>query len=156
MDPLSPIAIAHVGLTVSDLAAALRFWEPFLGRRAHARPRLDRAYTQRLVGIDGVVIEAAFIRIGAAGTLELLQYLGSAPSPAGPDHNRPGHAHVCLAVGDVAATAAAAVALGATIVGQGPVSIDAGPNAGLDAVYLRVPPDDHTVELFGSSDPNRV
>jgi hypothetical protein len=52
-------------------------------------------------------------------------------------------------VEDVEAAWVRATALGAEPVGtHGPVLIDAGPNAGMRAAYLRVPPDRHTLELF--------
>jgi len=141
-------AVAHVGLTVSDLDLALRFWERLLGRRARARTVLRRPYVGRLVGIPGVEIEAAFVALGGGVELELLCYRGAPPAPLPPASGAPGHAHLCLAVADVERTAARAVVHGAVPVGGGPVAIDAGPNAGTRAVYLRVPPDAHTLELF--------
>jgi catechol 2,3-dioxygenase-like lactoylglutathione lyase family enzyme len=140
--------IAHVGLSVSRLDAALAFWEPFLGAAAHARAQLDRPYTASLVGIVGVEIAAAFVRIGDGGVLELLEYQTGERAAVAPDSSNPGHAHVCLYVADVVDATTRAVALGAKVVGDGPVLIDAGTNAGISAVYLRVPPDRHTVELF--------
>jgi catechol 2,3-dioxygenase-like lactoylglutathione lyase family enzyme len=146
-DP-AKLEIAHVGLSVSHLDAALAFWEPFLGAAAHARTQLNRPYTAGLVGIPSVEIAAAFVRIGDVGVLELLEYQTGETVPVAPDSSNPGHAHVCLYVLDVGDATARAAALGARVVGDGPVLIDAGTNAGTTAVYLRVPPDWHTVELF--------
>ncbi len=143
--------VRHVGLTVSDLGVALAFWEGVLGRQASARTVLERPYVGALVGMPEIVIDAAFVAIDDGVMLELLHYRHTRGSVIGPASFQPGHAHLCLAVDDIAAACEAAVAHGARSVSGEPIVIDAGPNAGTRAVYLRVPPDWHTVELFERS-----
>jgi catechol 2,3-dioxygenase-like lactoylglutathione lyase family enzyme len=144
---VSVLRLHHAGLTVSDLDRALAFWEGFLGAPARVRTLLERPYTGRLVGHPGVRIEAAFLPLGGGVQLELLDYKLDRREPAGEASESPGHAHVCLEVGDLDAACRRALELGARVAG-GPVEIDAGPNRGMRAVYLRVPPDGHTLELF--------
>ncbi len=141
-------SLAHVGLTVSDLDAAVAFWERFLGTPPASRPTLDRPYVERLVGIPGVRIEAAFFDLPGGVRVELLEY--PAARPSGPvSHERPGHAHVCLWTGSAAQSWRRAVDCGAEPVDPaGPVAIDSGRHAGLWAAYLRIPPDGHVLELF--------
>ena len=54
--------------------------------------------------------------------------------------------HVCLRVDDMAAAHGHAVACGARPVGEGPIQVAAGPNAGMWVAYLR-DPDGVTIEL---------
>jgi catechol 2,3-dioxygenase-like lactoylglutathione lyase family enzyme len=148
------LGVHHVGLTVSDLDAALSFWEGFLGRPAKARLLLERKYTQELVGIPGVKIQAAFIDIGDGSALELLAYQTDVGASLPPQSNNPGHVHLCLKVTDMDSAYGRAEFLGGQIVSKdGPVLIDSGPNVGTRAVYMRVPPDFHTVELFQVAGP---
>jgi catechol 2,3-dioxygenase-like lactoylglutathione lyase family enzyme len=140
--------LAHVGLSVSDLDAAVAFWECFLGAPPSSRLTLDRPYVGRLVGISDVRIEAAFFDLHGDVRLELLEY---PPAPASEPnaHERPGHAHFCLWTQGAAQSWRRAVDCGAEPVDPaGPVAIDSGRHAGLWAAYLRIPPDGHVLELF--------
>jgi catechol 2,3-dioxygenase-like lactoylglutathione lyase family enzyme len=139
----------HVGITVSDLDAALAFWERFLGVEARWQTVLDRPYIERHVGYPGVRIRAAFVDLPGSGVLELLDYRGVARSATPEGSANPGHAHLCIAVDDVRSAFDRAVGCGARPVNpDGPVDVDGGPNKGARASYLRVPPDWHTLELF--------
>lgn len=64
--------------------------------------------------------------------------------PTGTAH--PGNVHVCLRVDDMVAAHRHAVACGADPVGEGPIEVAAGPNAGMRVAYLR-DPDGVTLEL---------
>jgi catechol 2,3-dioxygenase-like lactoylglutathione lyase family enzyme len=141
--------VHHVGLSVSDLDAALAFWERFLGVEARWQAVLERPYIARHVGYPGVRIRAAFVDLPGSGILELLEYQAVDRTPIAEDSANPGHAHLCLAVDDVQAVFERALGCGARPVNpDGPVDVDAGPNKGARASYLRVPPDWHTLELF--------
>ena len=141
-------AVRHIGITVSDIGRALAFWEDFLGEAPRARTLLERPYVQQLVGLPGVRIEAAFFALPDT-TLEILEYRWEGRRALPQDSFNPGHAHMCFTVEDIEATLARAVRAGARAIRpEGPVEIDAGPNAGNLAIYLRVPPDWHTIELY--------
>jgi catechol 2,3-dioxygenase-like lactoylglutathione lyase family enzyme len=141
--------VHHVGMSVSDLDAALAFWERFLGVEARWQTVLERPYIARHVGYPGVRIRAAFVDLAGAGILELLEYQGVERAPTDEGSANPGHAHLCLAVDDVETVFERALACGARPVNpDGPVDVDAGPNKGARVSYLRVPPDWHTLELF--------
>jgi catechol 2,3-dioxygenase-like lactoylglutathione lyase family enzyme len=141
-------AVHHVGVSVARLDDALAFWERFLGRTARWRTRLDRPYLGRHVGIPGVAIEAAFIDLPGAVVLELLDYQ-TADKRANPSATaNPGNVHLCLEVANADAAWRRAVECGATPVRrEGPVAVDAGPNVGARAAYLRIH-DGVTLELF--------
>jgi catechol 2,3-dioxygenase-like lactoylglutathione lyase family enzyme len=135
-------------MTVASLEAALAFWERFLGRPARFRGVLSRPYLGESVGYPGVSLEAALLDLPGGGLLELLDYRVE-DRRANPEATaNPGNVHLCLAVDDADEAWRAAVAAGARPVNpSGPVTIDAGPNEGARAAYLRVH-DGISLELF--------
>jgi catechol 2,3-dioxygenase-like lactoylglutathione lyase family enzyme len=140
--------VHHVGASVSDLGASLRFWEAFLRAPARWRGTLERPYVGEHVGLAGIRIEAAFLELPGGALLELLDYQTPDRTPNPDATANPGNVHLCLRVADCGRAFAHAVACGARPVRpDGPVSIDAGPNAGARAAYLRVP-DGITLELY--------
>src|SRR3954464_12472855 len=68
------LGVHHVGASVSDLRAALDFWEAFLGVQARFSGRLSRPYLGESVGHPGVTIDAGIIDLPGGGVLELLDY----------------------------------------------------------------------------------
>jgi catechol 2,3-dioxygenase-like lactoylglutathione lyase family enzyme len=150
-----PVAgVHHVGMSVSDLDAALAFWRAFLGIEPRWRTVLDRPYLGRHVGYPGVEIDAAFVDLPGGIVLELLDYRvdGKAPNPEATAN--PGNVHLCFGVEDARAAWERAVAAGATpLVPEGPVEVDGGPNRGARAAYLRIH-DGISIELFQSPPPS--
>jgi catechol 2,3-dioxygenase-like lactoylglutathione lyase family enzyme len=148
----SVVALQHVGISVSDIGIAVRFWENFLRRQARARSLLDRPYLSSIVGYDNITIKAAFFELAPGSELEILEYQNVDAHANDDASANPGHMHICLAVSDIDAAFESAVKAGARpLNGVGPVEIDGGPNAGASALYLRVPPDGHTLELYQRS-----
>jgi catechol 2,3-dioxygenase-like lactoylglutathione lyase family enzyme len=140
--------VHHVGMSVADIDAALGFWRRFLGIDARWRTILDRPYLGRHVGYPGVSIDAAFLDLPGGTVLELLDYRveGKAQLPDGTAN--PGNVHVCLEVSDAQESWERAVEAGARpLLEDGPVTVDAGPNEGARAAYLRIH-DGITLELF--------
>jgi catechol 2,3-dioxygenase-like lactoylglutathione lyase family enzyme len=139
----------HVGVTVASLDEALKFWEAFLGRPARWRTVLDSPYLSRVVGYPGASIKAAFVDLPGGAVIELLDYHRSGDRSANPEATaNPGNVHLCLAAADLRTTWAHAVACGARPVSpDGPVDIEAGPNQGAKAAYLRIH-ENVTLELF--------
>jgi catechol 2,3-dioxygenase-like lactoylglutathione lyase family enzyme len=149
-----PIGVAHVGLTVSDLDAALSFWERLLERQA-VQSRTVREYHAQLVGISGIAIQLALLEVQPGVSLELLQYDGAVAHRLDEASHNPGHAHLCLRVADLEEALDRVRSLGARLVSKRPIVITAGANEGVRAAYVRVPPDGHTVELFQLPSPER-
>ena len=148
-EPASPpaSAIHHIGMSVSDLDAALDFWRRFLGVEPRWRTLLDRPYLGRHVGYPGVKIDAAFLDLPGGIILELLAYRLDAPGNPDATAN-PGNVHLCLTVDDAPAAWKRAVAAGARpLVPEGPIEVDGGPNKGARAAYLRIH-DGISLELF--------
>jgi catechol 2,3-dioxygenase-like lactoylglutathione lyase family enzyme len=142
------VGVHHIGMSVRSLDVALAFWESFLGRPARWRTTLDRPYLGRHVGYPGVAIEAAFVDLPGGAVLELLEYRVEDRVDLPAATANPGNVHLCLDVDDAVETWTQAVACGATpILPEGPVEVDAGPNQGARASYLRIH-DGITLELF--------
>ncbi len=147
MTPEGPV-LHHVGMSVASLDAALAFWERFLGYPARFRGLLDRPYLGASVGYPGVAIDAALVDLPGGGIVELLEYRVPGREPNAEATANPGNVHLCVAVPDAADAWDRAVASGARPVNpDGPVDIDAGPNRGARAAYLRIH-DGISLELF--------
>jgi catechol 2,3-dioxygenase-like lactoylglutathione lyase family enzyme len=146
--------VHHVGVTVANLERALEFWESFLGKPARWTRVLDSPYLSRVVGYPEASIKAAFVDLPGGVVIELLDYHRVADRAANPEATaNPGNVHLCLAAADVSAAWAHAVACGARPVSpDGSVDIEAGPNKGAKAAYLRIH-DNVTLELFQPARP---
>ena len=91
--------IAHAGLTVTDLDDALMLWCTGLGFTHERMFTLDAHATAATTGVDGAMIRAATVTLGAQ-RVELLQYDPPQPtravaSPAA------GTVHIALTVSDL-------------------------------------------------------
>ncbi|HVL99777.1 MAG TPA: VOC family protein [Egibacteraceae bacterium] len=129
--------VHHVGITVTDLAAAAAFWERLLGAPPRDRRTLDGPQLGTLVGYPGVRIDSCWFDLPGGVALELLHYLDRPEAPYDPGTAHPGNVHVCLRVDDMAAAHAHAVACGARPVSEAPIEVLHGPRAGTKVAYLR-------------------
>ena len=140
--------VDHIGISVSDLTAALAFWEPFLGREGQRRT-FDFPEVGRIIGYPGVTLQSAFLDLPGGIVLELIDYqIDKPPAIAADASAAPGHQHFAIEVDDIHAAAEHATACGARIVSDGPVAVMSGAFKGAHAVYLRVPPDGQTLEFI--------
>lgn len=144
---MTATAVAHAGMTVSDLDTSLRFWRDGLGMREAMSQEKEGGYLEAVVGEPGAHVRMVHLEFPGGGTrIELFQYLRP---PGGHMSGRPadvGFAHVCIACTDVDALLARLVAAGGTPFGE-PADIDTGANRGGRCVYVR-DPDGHAAELF--------
>ncbi len=152
--------VLHFSFTVSDLERSIDWYTRVLGLELVHRQRQDNAYTQKLVGIPGAVLEVAqFVVPGvpparSSHMLELVEYV----EPRGRDlgelaTNSVGCAHLALMVDDIHERYARMAAQGVTF-RNAPVAITAGANEGGFACYFH-DPDGITFELLQPS-PERL
>ena len=137
----------HTSFTVGDLEKSLAFFRDQLGFAVVFTREVRDDYFGRIVGLPGAAVKAALLHIpGSHHHLELFQYL----TPAGQPHQSrpcdPGSSHLALLVDDLAALHQKLRGSGATFVSE-PVRIDAGPNTGALAAYVR-DPNGVLIELF--------
>jgi catechol 2,3-dioxygenase-like lactoylglutathione lyase family enzyme len=110
----------HVGIVVDDLAAATEFFVE-LGLELQGEGLVEGRWVDRIVGLDGVRAEFAFLQTpDGHGRLELIKFL--TPSAQGGDRHAPantlGIRHLAFAVEDIDAVVAGLRARGAELVGE--------------------------------------
>jgi len=110
----------HVGIVVDDLAAATEFFVQ-LGLEVLGESSLEGPAVDRIVGLDGVRTEVAFIQVPAGlGRLELIKFhtpLDHGEHPRA-HANTPGIRHIAFVVEDVDAVVADLRTRGAELVGE--------------------------------------
>jgi catechol 2,3-dioxygenase-like lactoylglutathione lyase family enzyme len=110
----------HVGIVVDDLAAATEFFVQ-LGLELQGEGTVEGRWVDRIVALDGVQVEYAFMQTpDGHGRLELIKF--DSPSSQGGNRdapaNTPGIRHVAFAVEDIDAVVAGLRARGAELVGE--------------------------------------
>jgi catechol 2,3-dioxygenase-like lactoylglutathione lyase family enzyme len=110
----------HVGIVVDDLAAAVEFFVE-LGMEPQGEGTVEGQEVDRIVGLDGVRSELAFLRTpDGHSQLELVKF-HSPPLQGGDPQapvNTPGLSHITFAVDDVEDVVARLEARGAELVGE--------------------------------------
>ena len=97
----------HTSFTVSDVAAATRFFVELLGLEQLGGGRVAHENLATMVGADGAVLEMAYLafpeRAGVrpGHLLELIEYVEPAGAPTDTATNRPGNAHLSFQVSDI-------------------------------------------------------
>ena len=141
-------AFSHVGLCVSDLERAVRFYTEGLGFEKAESWTIGDEYAE-LMELPGVELTSQFLRRDGVA-IELLHY--AAPGHVGPAERRPvnqlGLTHLCIRVEDVDAVAERLAGLGGTVLQQTRTAFP-GPDGSpqLDFVYC-TDPDGTRVELM--------
>jgi catechol 2,3-dioxygenase-like lactoylglutathione lyase family enzyme len=111
----------HVGIVVDDLAAAIAFFVE-LGLEVEGEMPVEGRWVDRVVGLDGVRVDIAMMRIpDAPGRLELAKYhypQAITPEPAITPANTLGLHRIMFAVDDIEDVVARLRAHGAELVGE--------------------------------------
>jgi catechol 2,3-dioxygenase-like lactoylglutathione lyase family enzyme len=150
--------LSHVGLVVSDVEQASRWFSDLLGLECVVRQRQANEYTRRLVGIDDAVLEVAEFLLPATAsaggpvTLELVQYVRP-PNTVEERFERPARSHISFLVRDIFAEYDRLKGRGVEFVSP-PVRITEGVNQGGYACYF-LGPDGMTLELFQPTNSER-
>jgi len=128
-------AVAHVGITVRDLDASIRFWRDALGFEVLHRLELSGEFAEQITGVEDAHFLLALLS-GGGNHIELLQYL--APAERAYLHPRPcdvGSFHVAVDVEDLDVTAELCATHGWKLAGEPQTGI-VGPLAGSRFAYL--------------------
>lgn len=136
----------HIGITVSDTAAATAFYRAVTdgtvtGPLVKSGPAVEAA-----TGHPGVEILLTFIQSPDGVFIELAEYRGSDSPRIDPDNGHVGAAHPAIVVEDIDGTLARLAALGHDPLSQ-TMTATAGPMEGFRYVYV-LGPDDVRVELL--------
>jgi catechol 2,3-dioxygenase-like lactoylglutathione lyase family enzyme len=104
-----PAAVAsaelfHVGLTVEDLDASLRFYVDVVGMEVMERiHRRSRNFDELMSNLTGTEVKVAYLTAGAF-CLQLIEYVRGGGDTLPLAHNKVGNPHLCFYVPDVRAT----------------------------------------------------
>ena len=136
----------HVGVVVDDLDAATAFFVE-LGMELVGESPVEGRWVDRVVGIDDVRIEVAFVRTpDGRGQIELTKFHSPAASTTEPNApaNTLGLRRIMFAVDDIDDVLARLHPHGAELVGElaeftGPSAADGGREAGYRLCYVRGP-----------------
>jgi catechol 2,3-dioxygenase-like lactoylglutathione lyase family enzyme len=137
----------HVGVTVKDLDASIRFYHEILGLDFvnEPSPWFDDPALGSAVGVPGAALRQVSMKLGDT-TLELLQYRSPASETSRPLlSNNIGASHVAFVVDDIHATKAELETKGITFYSDVNV-VDEGVLAGWRWVYFE-DPDGYPLEL---------
>jgi catechol 2,3-dioxygenase-like lactoylglutathione lyase family enzyme len=152
-------AVGAIGLTVSDLDAAVRFYTDVLDFEKVSETEIAGEPWERLEGVFPARLRVARLRLGGE-TIELTEYLAprGRPFPADSRGNDRWFQHVAIVVRDMNRAYAKLRQHRVTHASSGPQRLpDWNPNAGgIEAFYFR-DPDGHYLELIhfpaGKGDP---
>jgi diaminopimelate decarboxylase len=92
------LGVDHVSVTCADVDRSVRFYGEVLGLPLRGRGRADGPELSTLVGLDGVVMEWAELRLGDGQILELLRYANPQGRPVEQRTCDPGSGHLALEV----------------------------------------------------------
>lgn len=110
----------HVGIIVDDLAAAITFFLD-LGLELSGQMQMEDPTVDRLLGLEGVRTEFAFVRTpDGSGQFELIKFL-TPPAVGGTPHepaNALGLRHIAFQVENIEAVVAGLRARGTELVGE--------------------------------------
>jgi len=142
--------VDHVGLTVPDLEAAIRFYEDIIGAvylykigpfDARELPKASdgRDWTEAHINVEDARLTIAMLQVGSNVMLELFQYDRPADRRMAPPRNCDigGH-HIAFKVQDLDQAATYLRAQGVRVL-DGPVALTDGPCAGLKINYFLDP-----------------
>jgi catechol 2,3-dioxygenase-like lactoylglutathione lyase family enzyme len=138
-------SVHHVGITVSDIARSLDFYEALMGGERlgpylRSGPRVDA-----VTGYPGVVVHQAFVKAEEGSTvIELLQYENGSAVVLDPDNGHVGAAHVAITVSGLDAVLTRLRDRGVEVLSD-PI-VASSPMAGHRCVYV-LDPDRVRVEL---------
>src|SRR3984893_13107647 len=133
-------ALHHVGTTVKDLEASIRFYHDVLGLQFSNEPSpwFDGEELGQAVGVPGAALRQVSLLLGDT-TLELLEYKSPPSETAAPlKSNNRGASHVAFVVDDIDAKKTELEAKGIEFYGQVNF-VDEGVLAGLWGVYFDDP-----------------
>lgn len=118
--------LLHVGLTVSDLTASVRFYRDVVGMTVSSEFTGHNDWFDELTGNPGSELSVTHLRLGTY-ELQLVEYLaGGDDRPAVPAHNRVASPHMCFLVTDVDAKFTEVTARGDVVITSALTNIVAG------------------------------
>ena len=137
------LRLTHIGLCVSDMERALRFYRDLLGFEREHHLHVEGEPSDTLLRLRGVVLDAIYLRRDGV-RLELLRFADPpAPAPRSRTMHEHGLTHLSFRVADLDATLAALRAAGAQVLEETVIRMPAFQSA---ACFI-TDPDGQLIEL---------
>jgi len=137
----------HVGLTVRDMAEALRFYRDTLRLELESEGERPGDAAAPVIGIEPERVIVTWLRVpGSDARLEIFEYQGIERFSAAARPCDIGYGHFCLYVDDLDAVYQRLLA-GGYGSRREPFTVTSGPHLGAKAVYT-TSPDGYNVELY--------
>jgi catechol 2,3-dioxygenase-like lactoylglutathione lyase family enzyme len=115
--PIGLNVVNHVGITVSDLSASVKFYEALTGTRIENVDVIGGPLMAAVQGLDKVLIRYANVHLDNIN-LDLLQYDEPESGRASYDNGDVGAMHMCFEVSDLKAVMARMQEAGITFLGE--------------------------------------
>lgn len=137
----------HMGITVSDMDAAIAFYRALTEGEVIGPLKKSGPSVEAATGYPGIEVLIAFLPLPDGSTvIELAEYRGGSGKSINPDNGHAGAAHPAIVVDDIDATLARLAEKGVSAL-SAPMVGTAGPLDGYRYVYV-LGPDDVRVELL--------
>lgn len=94
-------AIAHVGITVSNLEQSVLFYRCILGLQYLGEMKMGGEETARLFGRSRCEARVAYLQAGTAPQVELIRFTSTDPEKGRPDLFRTSISELCFATDDI-------------------------------------------------------
>jgi catechol 2,3-dioxygenase-like lactoylglutathione lyase family enzyme len=109
--------VNHVGITVSDLSASIKFYEALTGTKIENVDEIGGPRMAAVQGLDKVLIRYANVHLKNIN-LDLLEYVEPKSGKAKFDNGDVGAMHMCFEVDDLQAVVERMKAAGVTFLGE--------------------------------------
>jgi catechol 2,3-dioxygenase-like lactoylglutathione lyase family enzyme len=94
-------AVEHFSFTVSNIQAALDFFQNTLGLNATPIMEVESKAVQTIVGMPGASLRISNVQVPGGPNLELVEYINIQGTKIGSETCNPGAAHIAFIVDDI-------------------------------------------------------
>ena len=140
--PINVVGFRHTGLIVSDLEAALNFYNNFLGLEIIQEHVDDSEYISKITSIPNLTVKYAKLRVPDGTVIELLTYPTHIIPRVARQIHAPGEAHLALQVQSIDDTFKKVKASDVKYLSEPVLSSE-----GIAKVFFVLDPDDYRIEF---------
>ncbi len=140
-------SVEHFSFTVSNMEAAIHFFQDLLGLRASAIMQVENRVVRQIVGMPDAVLRIAIVEVPGANKIELIEYIRPEGQRVDSRSCNPGIAHIAFVVEDIQKACQELNRKGIKLVNP-PVWASGNEGSGRWGVCYLKGPDDITVELI--------
>jgi len=140
-------SVEHFSFTVSNMEAALYFFQDLLGLHASAIMQVENRVVRQIVGMPDAVLRIAIVEAPGGNKIELIEYIRPEGTKVDSKPCNPGIAHIAFVVEDIEKACQELNQKGINFVNP-PVWAPGNEGSGRWGVCYLKGPDDITIELI--------